>query len=64
MVVVSEEGLRKLGKTPADAIEVLSLSHATGNLFTDGPALRMETTEAAVRRAYSAAGVTPDIREA
>ncbi|MBW1877613.1 MAG: hypothetical protein JRI25_01885 [Deltaproteobacteria bacterium] len=59
MVVVSEEGLRKLGKTPDDATELLAATYATGNLYQDGPPLRLETTETAARRAYAAAGVSP-----
>lgn len=59
MIVVSEEGLRKLGRSLADATEITALAHATGNLFDDGDPLRMETTEAAVRRAYDAAGIGP-----
>ncbi|MFN3198806.1 MAG: thiolase C-terminal domain-containing protein [Bradymonadia bacterium] len=57
MIVVSEEGLAKLGKTPADAIEVLSIGHATGNLFVDADPLRLLTTEAAVSKAYEGAGL-------
>lgn len=60
MVVVSEEGLRRLGRSPADAIEVLAVAHTTGNLYEDGDPLRMETTEAAAAQAYAAAGVRPD----
>jgi acetyl-CoA acyltransferase len=59
MVVVSEEGLRKLGKTPDDATELLAAVHATGDLYQDSPPLRMETTETAARRAYAAANVGP-----
>ena len=57
LILVSEEGLTKLGKTPADAVEVLSLGHATGNLFEDADPLRLLTTEAAASRAYAEAGV-------
>jgi len=59
LVVVSEDGLRKLGKTPDDATEVLAAVNATGNLFEDSDPLRLETTEAAARRAYADAGVGP-----
>lgn len=60
LILVSEAGLAKLGKTEADAIEVLSLAHATGNLFVDGDLLTMDTTAAAAQRAYAEAGLTPD----
>ena len=59
LIVVSEEGLRKLGKTPSDATEVITVQHATGNLYEDRDPVRLETTEAAARRAYQAAGVSP-----
>jgi acetyl-CoA acyltransferase len=59
LVVVSEEGLRRLGKTPADAVEVLGVGQATGNLFVDGDPLSMPTTAKAAERAYAAAGVRP-----
>jgi len=59
-IVVSEAGLAQLGKTPADAIEILSCEVATGNLFEDDDMLSMPTTKAAATRAYAAAGVGPD----
>lgn len=60
LIVVSEEGLRKLGKTEADAIEILTVSHATGNLWQDGDPTRLLTTARAAERAYASAGVRPD----
>lgn len=60
LIVVSEEGLRKLGKSPSDAIELVALSHCTGNLWQDGDPLVLETTRAAAKQAYAAAGVAPD----
>ncbi|MEQ1564892.1 MAG: beta-ketoacyl synthase N-terminal-like domain-containing protein [Myxococcota bacterium] len=57
MVVVSERGLAKLGKTPADAIELVSIAHTTGNLWKDGDATRLDTTAVAAQRALQAAGV-------
>jgi len=59
MIVVSEEGLKKLGKTEADAIEILSLEYATGNLYEDADPLVMDTTASAAQRAYAAAGIGP-----
>lgn len=59
LIVVSEEGLAKLGKTPADAIEVMHVEQATGNLYEDGDPLVMETTEIAAKRAYKAANIEP-----
>lgn len=57
LVLVSEEGLAKLGKSPADAIEVLGLGLATGNLFEDDDMLSMPTTTVAAQRAYAMAGM-------
>ncbi len=59
IVVVSEEGLRKLGKSESDAIEIVALSHATGNLWEDGDLTKLDTTAAAAKRAYAAAGMSP-----
>lgn len=59
LVVVSEAGLKKLGKSRAEAVEVLACEVATGDLYVDGDPLRMETTEAAIQRAYAAAGIGP-----
>ncbi|MCB9682951.1 MAG: 3-ketoacyl-CoA thiolase [Alphaproteobacteria bacterium] len=58
MIVVSEEGLRKLGRTPADAVEILGVGAATGNLFEDDDLLSMPTTAHAAARAYAQAGIT------
>lgn len=59
MIVVSEEGLRKLGKTPADAIELVGLAHTTGNLYVDEDPTRLSTTAVAAERAYAQAGLKP-----
>jgi acetyl-CoA acyltransferase len=59
MVIVSEEGLQKLGKTEADAIEVLALAHCTGNLYEDGDPLVMDATAHAAQQVYAAAGLGP-----
>jgi acetyl-CoA acyltransferase len=58
VVLVSEEGLAKAGKTPADAVEILAYGHATGPI--EGPAdlTEMETTQRAAAEAYADAGVT------
>ncbi len=58
-IVVSEEGLRALGRTPADAVEVLACEVAAGDLFTDDDMLSMPTTRAAADRAWAASGLTP-----
>jgi acetyl-CoA acyltransferase len=57
-IVVSEEGLRAMGKTPADAVEILAYGHATASLYEDGDLTQMHTTTLAARKAYAAAGVS------
>jgi acetyl-CoA acyltransferase len=58
LLLVSEEGLRAMGKTPADAIELLAYGHSTASLYEDGDLTRMDTTASAAQKAYAAAGVT------
>jgi acetyl-CoA acyltransferase len=58
LILVSEDGLRRLGRTTADTIEVLAVGHATGDLYTDDDPLAMATTSAAARRAYAEAGLS------
>lgn len=58
LILVSEEGLRKLGKTPADATELVSLAQVTGNLYDDGNPLRMDATANALCKVYAGAGIT------
>ena len=59
LLVVSEDGLAKLGKSMADAIEVVTVEHVTGNLWVDGDPTRLETTHEAARRAYATTRITP-----
>jgi len=58
LVLVSEEGLRALGKQRADAVEVVALSHTTDDLYDDGNLTRLENTAAAAKQVYAAAGMT------
>lgn len=57
LMLVSEEGLAKLGKSMADCTEVLGLGQATGNLYVDADPLTLGTTAAAARAAYAEAGI-------
>jgi len=59
LIVVSEEGLKALGKSESDAIELVGLSHTTGNLWEDGDLTKLSTTHVAGQRAYAEAGVNP-----
>lgn len=60
MIVVSEEGLKLLGKDKKDCIEVLAVSLATGNLYEDADFTVMDTTQAAAKRAFQQTGLTPN----
>ncbi|MDP2313904.1 MAG: hypothetical protein Q8P41_13440 [Pseudomonadota bacterium] len=57
-IVVSEEGLRAMGKTPADAVEILGYGHSTASLYEDGDLTQLHTTTAAAQKAYAASGIT------
>jgi acetyl-CoA acyltransferase len=59
IVVVSEEGLKLLGKNFSDVIEVLTVQHSTGNLFEDGDLTQLETSKVAADRAYAATNLKP-----
>ena len=60
LIVVSEDGLREARQDPADAIEVVAVVHATGNLWCDGDPTRLDTTAEAASRAYAThAGIAP-----
>lgn len=59
LVMVSEAGLKALGKSVADAVEVLTVQVATDNLYKDGALEAFETTKAAAARAYAQTGLGP-----
>lgn len=60
LFLVSEEGLRAAGKTPADAIEVVAYGQATASLYEDPNPVTLDTTAYAAKKAYAAAGIGPD----
>lgn len=60
VVLVSEAGLRKAGKTPADAVEVVAYGHATGPIEGPSDLLDMDVTRAAAKEAYESAGLGPN----
>jgi len=60
LILVSEEGLKAIGKRPSDVVEVLTVQVATDNLYNDGKPDELETTKAAAQRAYATAGVKPE----
>ncbi len=57
IVLASEEGLRKLGKSKADCIEVMNVVVAADNLGKDGDLLTLETTKYAARKAMEGVNV-------
>ncbi len=60
LILVSAEGLKKAGKTPADAVRITGYGHATGPI--EGPAdlTQMDVTKLAADEAYASAGVSAD----
>jgi acetyl-CoA acyltransferase len=56
-IVVSEEGLRAMGKRPSDAVEIIGYGHSTASLYEDGELTQLHTTAAAARKAYADAGI-------
>ena len=58
MVLVSEAGLKKLGLTEADAVEIVGTGHAVASLFEDGDMTRLTTVAKATGGAMAAAGIT------
>ena len=57
LILVSEAGLAKLGKRPADASELVAYGHATAPLTGMPDPLVMRTAQAAIAEAYRDAGV-------
>ncbi|MGE0708361.1 MAG: hypothetical protein AB7N76_18780 [Planctomycetota bacterium] len=60
VVLVSAAGLKKLGKSPADAVQIVAYGHATGAIEGPSDLTEMEVTRAAAQEAYAAAGIGPD----
>jgi acetyl-CoA acyltransferase len=58
-VLATEEGLRKLGKSPADAVEVLSYAQANAALGRVTDYTRLDNSRAAAAEAYADAGLGP-----
>jgi acetyl-CoA acyltransferase len=58
MVIVSEAGLKKMGLTEADAVEIVGTGHAVSSLFEDGDMTQLTTVGKATGRAMAGAGIT------
>eukprot|EP00931_Biecheleriopsis_adriatica_P102718 TRINITY_DN77655_c0_g1_i1.p1 TRINITY_DN77655_c0_g1~~TRINITY_DN77655_c0_g1_i1.p1 ORF type:complete len:447 (+),score=69.35 TRINITY_DN77655_c0_g1_i1:51-1343(+) len=60
LVLVSEQGLKKLSKSRGDAVEVLHVAHAANNLYADpGDRARLDNVAIAAQQAYDATGLAP-----
>lgn len=59
LVLVSEQGLKKLGKDAAGLVEILAVGHATGKISGPEDLSVLEITGKAACDAYEAAGVKP-----
>eukprot|EP01013_Petalomonas_cantuscygni_P002865 TRINITY_DN12991_c0_g1_i1.p1 TRINITY_DN12991_c0_g1~~TRINITY_DN12991_c0_g1_i1.p1 ORF type:complete len:429 (+),score=117.58 TRINITY_DN12991_c0_g1_i1:35-1288(+) len=59
VVIVSEEGLKKLGVPKSEAIQIRGLGVGCGDLWKDQELHRFETMEAVANRVYHATGWTP-----
>jgi acetyl-CoA acyltransferase len=58
LILVSEEGLKKLGRTEADCVEVMGTGHSVASLYTDGDLTQLSNTRSAVSKAYATAGIS------
>lgn len=58
-ILVSEEGLGRLGKTPDDAIEIIAFAQAGGALGRVADFTRLDVTHRAAREAYADTGLSP-----
>lgn len=59
VILLSEEGLRKLGKRAEAAVEIVAYGHATAALDEKPDPLVMTTAQAAASEAYRDAGIGP-----
>ena len=60
IVLASEEGLRKLGKSPEDCVELVSYGLATGALGSVQDYTALDTTRRSANEAYGDAGCSAD----
>ena len=59
LLILSEEGLKKCGINPADAVEIIAVGDAEGNItLVPEDLTRLTTTEIAVHKALEQAGIT------
>jgi len=58
LVLVSEDGLAKLGLSESDCVEVAGTGHSVSSLYSDGDLTQLTTTANAAAKAYSSAGIS------
>jgi acetyl-CoA acetyltransferase len=58
LILVSEAGLKKLGLSEADCVEVAGTGHSVSSLYVDGDLTQLSTTANAVSKAYATAGIS------
>ena len=58
MILVSEEGLKKLGKSISETIEIIGTGHSTASLYEDSDPVVLSTSAHAIGQAYKDAGIS------
>lgn len=58
LLLVSEAGLKTLGKTISDTAEIVGSGHSVGSLFAEPDYTELTNSARAVNQAYNSAGVT------
>jgi acetyl-CoA acetyltransferase len=59
IVLCSEDGLQRIGRKLADAVEILTCQVATASIAADPDPIRLANTAVAAHRAYQATRLTP-----
>eukprot|EP01006_Ploeotia_vitrea_P009515 TRINITY_DN22474_c0_g1_i1.p1 TRINITY_DN22474_c0_g1~~TRINITY_DN22474_c0_g1_i1.p1 ORF type:complete len:415 (+),score=69.73 TRINITY_DN22474_c0_g1_i1:38-1282(+) len=59
LLLVSEEGMKKINVARQDCTQLLSYGHACGSLYEEPDLLNLTTTQAAANAAYASAGLKP-----
>lgn len=60
IILATEDGLKRLGKTPADCIELVAYAHTTAPLGKVEDFTSLTTTRQAIEQLYAEAGITAD----
>ena len=57
LLLCSPDGLKSLGKSESDVVEICGRGHAVSSLYVDGDATELSTVSKAIRQAYADAGI-------